>query len=194
MKLSSILTALAVVLCIGCQRQQPSVSEEATPSVAVSFRGLWFSEDEMRRLGQGETAVSPTQDVELEAWEFTDPIGTPHPDVVNVIVRITSPSDAPPRDVRIGVREQWKTGSAEGESTAAWGDPLPERQLDGTSRLASGAITEVRLPVAVGNMVRTLGSKDRYPWRLRVLVELRDASSSRSLVTADKELPIIPGD
>lgn len=194
MSRGAAVAVVAAVLVIGCQRPESASSADAAPAIAISFRGVWYSESEMRRLGQGETDVSPTAPIELKAWEYTDPIGSPHPDIVEVAIAVTPAADAAAREVRVGLREQWLIGGAEGPSTATWQDPLPPRQLDTAVRLSPGTTTDVRMPVAIGDMVRSLGAADRYPWRLRVLVSLDDASSQQALAMAEGELPIIPGD
>jgi hypothetical protein len=182
----------ALCLLCGCGGTSPQ-PEAPPPGLGVAFRGVWFSEDEQRRIAAGERNVQPTRDVELAVWEYTDPVASPHPDVVNVVVAVTNPASAPAIAGSVSLRAQWKIGGPEGEERAAWGDVGAET-LSKPVEVPAGGTTSVALPVAVGEMVRRLARDDRYPWRLRVLVELRETASSRSLAAAQSELPIIPGD
>jgi hypothetical protein len=186
------LTILTILLLVRCGRTTPA--PPATPALEVSFHGVWYSQAEMHRIGQGEKNVKPTETLELKTWEYTDPVGTPHPDIVQVVVRVTNPAAGAARDAYLTLQEQWKIGGAKGEDTASWGEPLPMRRFAEDARLTPGGTSTFSVPIAVGDLVRKLGSHDKYPWRLRVSIQLRDPGSKEPLAATQAELPIIPGE
>jgi hypothetical protein len=57
------LTVLTILLLLRCGRTTPT--PPATPSLGVSFHGVWYSQAEMHRIGRGEKNVKPTEALEL---------------------------------------------------------------------------------------------------------------------------------
>ena len=68
------------------------------------------------------------------------------------------------------------------------------RRFGEDARLTPGGSSTFSVPIAVGDLVRKFGSQDKYPWRLRVSIQLRDPGFKEQLAATQAELPIIPGE
>ena len=100
----------------------PIPAGAATPSnldVQAHFECLWWSEREMEGINPDRPPPKTTR-LRIAKWEYSDPIGVPHPDEVILVVRLRVPRD---RAVTLAPRVIWRQ--------RGWGVPqtLPGRRV-----------------------------------------------------------------
>ncbi len=190
--LAALLTSVLMVAGAACVRPRPA-AERPNPDLTVTFRGLWWSEEEMVRIPASKRPVPKTKEVVLTSWDASDPIGSPHPDVVDVAGEVSNPPAAPSNRVRILVSAQWKIGPPGGESSAQWKSPEAQPPSQ-TLSLGPGEHGMLRVPLGVAAKLKALAKSDRYAWNLRVKVDLVNVDSGAVLLSRQAELPIYPGD
>lgn len=74
----------AVILAFLCIIVSPTVAQA---EISAHFECKWWSEDQMENLDPDHPPSKDTT-VRLQKWEYSDPIGVPHPDTVSLIVEI----------------------------------------------------------------------------------------------------------
>src|ERR1035438_1215330 len=89
-----VTCGLAILLCclVGTTaHSQESASQPAKPELAVevSFSCLWWSEAQMEGLNPNAPPPKETE-TKLTKWEYSDPIGVPHPDVFDIAVALNN--------------------------------------------------------------------------------------------------------
>ena len=107
---------------------------DAATSVEASYECLWWAPAQMVDLDPNKPPPKATPTA-LTRWEYSDPVGVPHPDVVTLVVR-ASAADA----AAVTVRTQWlgKTWS-----------PLTPRQAT-TPVATEGATSVLRYDIPIG--------------------------------------------
>lgn len=149
--------------------------------MTLDFRGLWAGDR-----SQG-TAAAPARETALTTWSTGR--DQPHPDVVNAQILINVGANMRRRATVLTLREEWRIGTREGgEGSATWSER--SQRMSPPLDLVPGKAVSLSLPVAVGDMVRRQTQAGRVPWRLAVRAELRDASSTQTIATAQATLPI----
>lgn len=188
--LAGVVAALAS--CPSCSRQQ---TEATGPdlSTEISYRALWWSLEQMN--GLNPNAPPPkTTDVKLDKWEYSDPIGVPHPDVVDVAVAVENRSDRPARNVVIEVGSRWSVGPMKDKSKAAWeSDAFTPIYRSELMTIAPHGRQVVRVPVDLAAKMKSLEAAESWPWAL----ETQAITSAAEVATSVKTravLPITPGD
>jgi len=172
----------------------PPGTPVAAPSVdaSLSFKGMWWSKSQMEGLNPNSPPPK-TQAVDLERWEYTDPIGVPHPDTVDVVLSVSNRNGFPAEQIRLWTIGRWKAGPQSEPEKAAW-DPknfIDDRQ---TLTLQSGETREVRTPVDLAQKMNQLSRSGWWPWELSITVTITDSTNSQILAKVEKSLPIRPGD
>jgi hypothetical protein len=151
----------------------------------MEFACLWWSEAQMN--GLNPNAPPPkTTDVRIKQWEYTDPVGVPHPDVVDAVLLLSGTGAEGLTGLEIEFTAQWKIWRYGKPRTAVWGAVKPMRIV--------AAAGEVRLPVDLKTMMDTLEKQDRWPFALRVSAVVKRRGATVPLVQARGELPIRQGD
>ena len=149
----------------------------------IEFACLWWSEAQMN--GLNPNAPPPkTTEVRIKQWEYSDPVGVPHPDTVDAVLLLTGGEKLAGLEVEIST--QWKIGRYGKPGSAVWG---PVKQV----RKAAAA-REMRLPVDLKAMMDTLEKHERWPYGLRVVATLRRGSADEIVALIKAELPIRMGD
>jgi hypothetical protein len=148
--------------------------------MTLDFQALWTVDQ------HGADADTAARGIALSEWNAGS--DQPHPDIVNARIQIAVPAEARRRPALLTLREEWQIGTPASDG-ASWSEPSQRtaRPLD----LAPDTTMSVSLPLAVGDMVRQQAQAGRVTRRLAVRVELRDASNSTTLATAQATLPII---
>jgi hypothetical protein len=182
---AALLLAALLAACAG-----PAPQTAPAVSVRLEFRCLWWSPDEMEGMDPEDPPPKRTE-VRLTQWEYTDPIGVPHPDVVDVVAEVTNEGAEPLTDATVTGAASWREGPINDESRAAWASAAdkPTRRLS----VPGHATRAVRFPVDIATRMKGLDKKRAWPWTLRVDVSVTDATGSL-LARAHAELPIEPGD
>jgi hypothetical protein len=180
--------SLVVLLC-ACS---PAKQAPAQVSAELDFRCLWWSEAQMERFDPNFPPPKNTE-ITIRKWEYSDPVGVPHPDIFDVVIQIKNNSDSRVSDILGEVSGQWRVGPMKAEEKAAWG----ERETIYTSErmlLDSARSAVFRVPVKIASRMAELERKGLWPWAFRAILTVRTASIDKPLLVREVELPIRPAD
>src|SRR5215472_4906630 len=92
MRRGALISAVVVLAFVQISLTACSVPEHREPAAAslqadVSFTCLWWSEAQMEGLNPNSPPPKNTE-VKLAKWEYSDPVGVPHPDTIDVVVTL----------------------------------------------------------------------------------------------------------
>ena len=124
--------------------------------------------------------------VTLKSWEYTDPIGVPHPDFVELVVEVRNESGVPIKSVIPQGKLQWLEGDQSRRTRPAWTVPSP-LSVGQPFELAAGERKTIRVAIDLASKMQALETSHRWPWAARV-------SFSGLGQPLQVELPIRPGD
>lgn len=170
-----------------------SASANVKPEIStrVSFRCLWWSAEQM--IGLNPNAPPPkTMDVPIQKWEYSDPIGVPHPDVVDLVIEVRNES-AVAADLVAEAKARWRIGPFSDEGRAEWGEEAPLRR-EGPFDLGPHQSRTIRIPIDLAGKMTKLQSTAAWPYALRVDVAIAQVGSGGVVGSAGSELPILRGD
>ncbi|HTD54587.1 MAG TPA: hypothetical protein VK670_04350 [Silvibacterium sp.] len=188
--------ACAILWLLGlaaCFAQPAGKDAPARVSAGIEFRCLWWSEAQME--GLNPNAPPPkTTDVQIKKWEYSDPVGVPHPDVVDIVVNLKNNTAQTLSGLEVDVSGQWMTGLMSKRAEATWADPIILKTVHDVS-LAPGSTENFRVPVDLRTKMTTLEQVQKWPYTVRAIVKVNAPGSGRAaLVIVKAELPITPGD
>jgi hypothetical protein len=158
----------------------------------VSFVCKWWSEAQMEGLNPNAPPPKNTE-VKLTKWEYTDPIGTPHPDVVDAVVALKNIGTQPMSGLDVEIAGQWRVGPLQSAARAVWGTRAVLRNISGVT-VRPGATESLRVPVDLKAKMDPLFKQGRWPHSLRITVTVRQPGAAAPLVRTQADLPIKPGD
>lgn len=139
----------------------------AAPAVNAFYECVWWSADQMQDFDPNNPPLKSTR-IQIKRWEYSDPVGVPHPDVVTLVVQVAT-LDA----TKVEVRTQWLGKEWSRKSRQA---PTPPVQLEGKKQI-------LRYDIPVGAYINSHGPK-----RLRSSIYLAGVKLK------DVDLPIQLGD
>ena len=193
-----VMQATAGLLCC-CATMLACAQNSARPSSAdktlltnIGFACLWWSESQMEGMNPNSPPPKNTE-VKLTKWEYSDPIGVPHPDVVDAVLTLNNQTDAAVSNLEVEVTVQWKTGPSRKASAAVWTDRSVLKQVRDV-KVEAGAQQTVRVPVDLKKEMDELEKQKKWPFALRVGAEVRRTGVATALSQTRSELPITPGD
>jgi hypothetical protein len=167
-------------------------SADKTLLTNIGFACLWWSESQMEGMNPNSPPPKNTE-VKLTKWEYSDPIGVPHPDVVDAVLTLNNQTDAALSNLEVEVTVQWKTGPSRKASAAVWTDRSVLKQVRDV-KVEAGAQQTVRVPVDLKKEMDELEKQKKWPFALRVGAEVRRTGVATALSQTRSELPITPGD
>jgi hypothetical protein len=129
--------------------------------------------------------------VTIKKWEYSDPVGVPHPEVVDLVVQIRNTSSEPASQVAPAVQIQWLEGPQSKKQAAAW-SPLTALPAQEAASIPAHESKQFRYPVDVSGKMAQLAKQHGWPWSLRATVTITVAGSAAG--STKVELPITPGD
>jgi hypothetical protein len=177
---------MAVISCIqGVPKAAP-----AQFSISAQFDCLWWNESQMDGMDPNHPPPKNTR-VKLKRWEYTDPVGVPHPEIVDVAVQIRNDSGRDEMAILPEVDVQWSEGALSNKASAKWGKKT-RLAKPASFRLAAGETRSIRFPINIASEMAALSPARRWPWALRALVTT--SASGVAVGSTQLELPIIPGD
>jgi hypothetical protein len=170
----SMLVAMAA-MCAGAQTGTPGVTAQ------IEFACVWWSEAQMNGLNPNSPPPKRTE-VRIKQWEYSDPVGVPHPDVVDAVLLLGGAWAG----AEVEFTLQWKIGRYGKPGIAVWGPVKPVRTM--------AEAQEVRLPVDLKAMMDALDKQNRWPFALRVSAVVKRQGTAAPLAQAMAEFPIRQGD
>ncbi|MCC6365384.1 MAG: hypothetical protein IT165_17865 [Bryobacterales bacterium] len=159
-------------------------------AVKTSFRCLWWSEQQMNGLDPDNPPEKGTE-MELRKWEYSDPVGVPHPDVVDVTLEMTNIGARKAVLVETSVR--WRIGPVDESRDAVWSAWAPLGKAE-VGAVDFGEGRKVRVPVDLAAKMQALAPLRRWPFALEVQYNVREAGRMRLLAAGTALLPIHAGD
>jgi hypothetical protein len=172
-------------------RAQSPVAATPKISSAISFRCLWWSDEQKNGLNPNSPPPKTTEII-IDKWEYSDPIEVPHPDVVDIVVDLRNDSDEPAQNLTVNFSVRWQVGPLKNKSRAVWGRAFRLKRLS-IPQLDAQSGQTLRVPVNIEEKMKRLFAKGSWPWILRARVTISGASG-RILHRVESDLPIIPGD
>jgi hypothetical protein len=187
------LRAPTALVCVAAALLAPDLragSPESALSTSATFECLWWSEAQMDGLDPNHPPAKETR-VTIKKWEYSDPVGVPHPDVVDVVVRIKNTSGDAANQVAATVQIQWLEGPQSKKQAAAWSAPTTLPAQDAVS-IPPQQSKSFRYPVGINDKMVQLAKQHGWPWSMRAIVTTTVAGNP--VGSSRFELPIAPGD
>lgn len=169
-------------------------AESGSPTLTVSgsYRCLWWSEAQMENFEPNSPPPKQTE-VVIKKWEYSDPVGVPHPDVVDLVVEMKNSGPSPASRMLVEISGQWRVGPLASERKASWGSPMPLKTWK-VDEIAPGQTVSARIPIDLTSRMSQLRAKKAWPWAFRASVVVRNADQDRPVISREFSLPIQPGD
>lgn len=181
-----LLSAVAVV-----GQTQPA----ATPklSAKIEFRCLWWSAEQKRNFNPNQPPPKATE-VVIDHWEYTDPVGVPHPDTVTLHASVRNNANIATGPVRIKAEIRWKIGPQLKPAAAQW-EPRPVfvASLD-SAPITPGEQVAMQAPIAIQSKMNSLDKRDWWPHEMEVILTGTDLRTGRTLFREVRPFRIQPGD
>jgi hypothetical protein len=193
MKLRIALLLALGLLAGACAKkaEPPAVAERPALSAALDFRCLWWSEAQMEGMDPNAPPAKSTE-VAIDRWEYTDPIGVPHPEAIDLLALLQNEGPGPVAGLRATLSLSWKVGPLGSPDAAAWGEPAPLERVESIA-LGPGETHSLRVPIPLSPVMDQLHAAGRWPYALRVSLEVTGGSGETLLATA-RDFPMQPGD
>jgi len=193
MKSRTRVLVSALIVLAGCAPSAaPEGGQTAKVRVDVGFRCLWWSPAQMEGMNPNTPPPKNTE-VTLSKWEYTDPVGVPHPDVVDIVATLANDTAAASPPLEVEVAGEWKTGPMGSAARAVWGERSVLRTFQDVAVPAGGS-QEIRVPVDLKQAMDRLEPQKRWPHALRITVTVRRPGSTQAVAERQAELPIRAGD
>ena len=186
------LLALAALIVAACSPASRPAAAATPVHVDVAFTCLWWSEAQMEGLNPNAPPPKNTE-VTIKKWEYSDPVGVPHPETVDVVVRLANSGGNALSNLEVEVSGAWKDGPLHSPARAAWSQPAVLKKFDGVSVGPSEPQT-LRVPVEIKARMDPLYKRGQWPFGFRATVAVLRPGSTEPLARAVAELPIIAGD
>jgi hypothetical protein len=197
----SISLAIAVAMSpAGCSSAAVPQTGDGTsqgPAAAVlhadvAFACLWWSEAQMEGLNPNAPPPKKTE-VRITKWEYSDPIGVPHPDDVDIVVTIANTSGRAISNVDVELAGEWNEGSRRSAADAVWSPQTVIQTFPTVSIAASGRQT-LRAAVSLKSEMDALARLQKWPYGFRATVTVRVRGTDEPLFKTRADLPIRRGD
>lgn len=179
--------AVALTTC-----RNPRPVKPVKISSSVDFRCLWWSPEQMNGLDPDAPPPKATE-VILQKWEYSDPVGVPHPDLLDVVVTVTNDSDIAVTNVAINVSVAWKIGNFKDERRSDW-TPITTLEDSEPFSLEAHETKVLRVSVNLAEKITELNKTNNWPYTLRAKAKVTKKDASLLLAVSQAELPIIAGD
>jgi hypothetical protein len=144
--------------------------------------------------GLNPNAPPPKEtEVRITKWEYTDPVGVPHPDVVDIVITLASSGSQPLVNLEVEVAGEWQEGSLRRGAVPEWSRPTPVHRFPTVSVGAAGKQT-LRVPIDLKARMDALAKVQSWPYGFRATITVRDRGSVQPVAQTRIELPIRRGD
>jgi hypothetical protein len=184
----------AIVLTSSCSSGQ-AVREGASAAnlaVQVRFATMWWSKAQMEGFNPNDPPPKNTE-VELTRWEYTDPVGVPHPDTIDAVVSVGNRGAAPSAAVTATIEAEWNIGPLDDKSAAKWEDAIALAKTE-KFQVPAGSTHTIRVPIDLKAIMDKLEREGRWPHVLRITVNVDEVGGERAITRTRVEFPIRRGD
>lgn len=183
-------------LLLACLLLAPwSAAAAEGPALAakVEFRCLWWSPEQQRNFNPNQPPPRTTE-VTIDRWEYTDPVGVPHPDVVTVHASVRNNGNAATGAIRVKAEIRWKAGPQGNPKAAQWEPRTTFLASLDASPVPAGEQLALQAPVALQAKIAALESRDWWPYEMEIVVTGTDLRTGRRLFREVRPFPILRGD
>jgi hypothetical protein len=108
-------------------------------AIEAHYECFWWAPEQMVDFDPSHPPPKTTR-IRLDHWEYSDPVGVPHPDTVILVVTLRS---ATSRDLALSVRTRFLTGAWTKSTTAS------SQKIS----LAAGVAQTLEIPIPVALMI-----------------------------------------
>ncbi len=179
-----------VILALACLPWGQSPSAAGPTDVKLKFQCKWWAPEQMEGMDPNSPPAKETPTV-ITKWEYSDPVGVPHPDEVDLIAE-TDNSSAAIEGAYAVVERRWKVGPLNNQKKAKW-----ERwELSTSSAIKIPAKGEFKIgSVDIKGKMDPLFKKSRWPFELEIRVTFySDHTKTKRLTVLKANLPLQSGD
>jgi hypothetical protein len=190
--LAMVFNLILAIVSITLAGEATVAHDQRPPKVDISaeFQCLWWNAQQIDGIDPTNPPLKQTR-VTIKRWEYSDPIGVPHPDSVDLTVEIRSKSAERPEKVTAEITVQWLEGLQTRKASAVWTRPIPVRSPVVLQLLPSGRV-KFTVPINILHELNVMEHSRKWPWALRAIVSIRSAGNV--VGSSHFDLPIIPGD
>ena len=158
----------------------------------LTFVCNWWSEAQMNGLNPNAPPPKNTE-VTITKWEYSDPIGVPHPDVIEIVLALQNDGSQPMSGLEIELTGQWRIGPLRTAARAAWTERAALKKFQDVS-VGPASTQKLRVPVDLKAKMDPLYKRGRWPHTLRITAVVRQPGAAAPVARAQADLPIRPGD
>ncbi|HRD48051.1 MAG TPA: hypothetical protein PLD30_17015 [Candidatus Competibacteraceae bacterium] len=189
-----LLKSTISVIILGGLLLACAYAEQLPPPLAanITFRCLWWSEAQMEAFNPNSPPPKTTE-VTIHKWEYTDPVGVPHPDSVDVVVVLTNEGTAPLTGVVAVIAGQWHISPMKSRAKAVWSRLKPLQTWQSLT-VTPGKPTVLRIPVDITTRISELEKRGSWPRMFRASLTVRVEGTDKPLLNREVNLTIRPGD
>jgi hypothetical protein len=162
----------------------------AENSRLARFECIWWNERQMNGMDPNNPPPKQTRIV-LKRWEYSDPIGVPHPDSVDVAIDAKNGTGAALDGAVVEVEAQWLEGPQRRKAASMWSALSPVGKPLYVS-LAPDGQQSLTVPIDLAAKMKALEPSRRWPWALRAFITVKRGGAV--IGWTQLELPIAPGD
>jgi hypothetical protein len=177
---------------VALSQETASRSAKSELAAEVSFSCLWWSEAQMEGLNPNSPPPKATE-TKLTKWEYSDPIGVPHPDTVDIAVALNNKGKETLSSLEVEIAAQWLTGPLGATASGGWSERIVLKRFQGIN-LEPGGTQTLRVPIDLKNKMDALEKQKKWPYSLRASAEVRQPGTGAALAQARADLPIKQGD
>lgn len=191
LQLKYILLCLIPILTGICHAESGNQSNKL--SINTVFHASWWSPVQMENMDLDNPPTKNT-DVIIDKWEYSDPVGVPHPDAVELAIELTT-TDAGIDKVYVVAIQRWKIGSITKQASAQWTKNI-NLNIANPVKLVPGRTTKTLIKnIDLKKIQEESFKKRQWPWLMEIqLMIFHDSKHTQLLGTKTVSLPMIPAD
>ena len=181
--MKKILALIGLIAVLSIAATYFSKDSQANgPGLTLEFSCLWWGPEQM---GIDPNDAPPkTTETFIEKWEYSDPVGVPHPDVVTIL-------GSGEGNGLLVIERRFKVGPLSKAKAAKW----EKWETIATKENFKIANKTKLADIDVKTRMEALSAKERWPHALEVRANLyADKTKAKKLLSQTKTLPIIAGD
>jgi len=161
----SILLSTFIILFSGCSQplQTPTIAVE----VEIKFIANWWTVEQMEDLDPDDPPIKKDR-IDLQKWDPSDPVGTPHPDIIDVTVSIQNLVSE--YSTKVHANYRWLVGPISKKSDAQWTDVEPMTINHLIQQTAQPDMELSMGTLKIKDKLYTLFQSDQWAYTLEVTV------------------------